>query len=97
MIILKCRELFEKDKSMVSINLPDDKEITICGDVHGQFYDLLNIFATNGNPSETNLYLFNGDFVDRGSFSVEVIMTLLAWKVAYPKYFFMNRGNHEAK
>ena len=57
----------------------------------------MNIFALNGSPSEENPYLFNGDFIDRGSFSVEVILTLLAWKVCLPQHFFMSRGNHEAK
>ena len=74
-----------------------DKEITVCGDTHGQFYDLLNIFKLNGNPSDENPYLFNGDFVDRGSFSVEVILTLMAWKVCNPKCMHLTRGNHEAK
>ena len=97
LIILKCRDLFEKDQSLVHITVPDDKEVTVCGDIHGQFYDLLNIFKINGNPSEDNPYLFNGDFIDRGSFAVEVIMTLLSWKVCYPKHFFMSRGNHESK
>jgi len=69
----------------------------VCGDIHGQFYDLLNIWSLNGNPSETNPYVFNGDFIDRGSFGIEVIMSMLAWKVCYPKKFFMTRGNHEAK
>jgi len=49
-----------------------------------QYYDLLNIFKLNGLPSEENPYLFNGDFVDRGSFSVEVIFTLFAFKCLYP-------------
>jgi serine/threonine-protein phosphatase 5 len=97
MIILKARDIFEKDKSLVHITVPDENEITVCGDIHGQFYDLLNIFKINGNPSRENPYLFNGDFIDRGSFSVEVIMTLLAWKVCYPTHFFMARGNHESK
>ena len=79
------------------MHLDDLEEITVCGDVHGQYYDLLNIFTINGNPSEENPYIFNGDFIDRGSFSVEVIITLLAWKVCYPQHFFMSRGNHEAK
>ena len=57
----------------------------------------MNIFTLNGNPSEENPYLFNGDFIDRGSFSVEVIIMMLAWKVCYPQHFFMSRGNHEAK
>ena len=70
-------------------------ELTVCGDVHGQYYDLLNIWEINGYPSETNPYLFNGDFVDRGSFSVEVIMALFAWKLLYPTKVFLARGNHE--
>lgn len=49
-----------------------------------QFYDLLNIFELNGLPSEDNPYLFNGDFVDRGSFSLEVILTLFAFKCMCP-------------
>lgn len=97
MIIQKARELFSKDKSLVQIYVADNEEITVCGDIHGQFYDLLNIFSLNGNPSEKNPYLFNGDFIDRGSFAVEVIITLLSWKVCYPKHFFMSRGNHESK
>ena len=51
----------------------------------------------NGNPSPTNPYLFNGDFVDRGSFSVEVIMCLLAWKVCDSNSMHLTRGNHESK
>ena len=80
---------------MVDIQREDQEEITVCGDIHGQYYDLLNIFEINGIPSPANPYVFNGDFIDRGSFSVEVIMTMLSWKVCYPNHFFMSRGNHE--
>ena len=97
MIIQKATELFEPLDSLVHISIDELEEITVCGDIHGQYYDLLNIFSINGNPSEENPYVFNGDFIDRGSFSVEVIMLMLAWKVCFPDHFFMSRGNHEAK
>jgi len=69
---------------------------TVCGDVHGQYYDLLNIFEMNGLPSKSNPYLFNGDFVDRGSFSLEVIVLFLSLKLVYPDHFYLLRGNHES-
>ena len=97
MIIQKATEIFEPLDSLVEISIDELEEITVCGDIHGQYYDLMNIFKINGNPSEENPYLFNGDFIDRGSFSVEVIMLMLAWKVCFPQHFFMSRGNHEAK
>ncbi|CDJ66091.1 serine/threonine protein phosphatase, putative [Eimeria necatrix] len=88
-------EILEPLPSLVDLEIPEDKEITICGDVHGQFYDLLNIFTINGMPSEENPYLFNGDIVDRGSFSVEVLLMMVACKLAYPNHMHITRGNHE--
>lgn len=101
LLIASAKQLSELT-SLVHIGLPrstDGKvgEITVCGDTHGQYYDLCNIFALNGLPSASNPYLFNGDFVDRGSFSVEVITTLLAWKLADPSCMHLTRGNHESK
>ncbi|KAL0127518.1 hypothetical protein PUN28_003062 [Cardiocondyla obscurior] len=95
-ILLDVKSWFMAQPSLVDITIPEDKKFTICGDIHGQFYDLLNIFKLNGLPSETNSYLFNGDFVDRGSFSVECIFTLFGFKLLYPNHFFMSRGNHES-
>lgn len=95
-IILQALKLFEKAPSLVDVNILDESKFTVCGDIHGQYFDLLNIFKLNGLPSEDNPYLFNGDFVDRGSFSVECILTLLGFKVLYPNHFFMSRGNHES-
>ncbi|CAN4103147.1 unnamed protein product [Withania somnifera] len=83
-IVLQTREMLRALPSLVDIVVPEGKPFTVCGDVHGQFYDLLNIFDLNGLPSEDNPYLFNGDFVDRGSFSLEVILTLFAFKCMCP-------------
>ncbi len=68
------------------------------GDLHGQFIDLFTIFDLNNLPSKNNIYLFNGDFVDRGRQQCEVYLTLLYGLVLYGSQFncfFLNRGNHE--
>lgn len=96
-ILLEMRKLLMVLPSLVDVTVPDNGHFTVCGDVHGQYYDLLNIFELNGLPSDENPYLFNGDFVDRGSFSVEVIFTLFALKCLYPQGIYVARGNHESK
>uniref|UniRef100_A0A5F8APL5 Serine/threonine-protein phosphatase n=2 Tax=Macaca TaxID=9539 RepID=A0A5F8APL5_MACMU len=94
-ILVQVKEVLSKLSTLVETTLKETEKITVCGDTHGQFYDLLNIFELNGLPSETNPYIFNGDFVDRGSFSVEVILTLFGFKLLYPDHFHLLRGNHE--
>lgn len=96
-IVLDARELFKQAPTLVDITIPKGKKFTVCGDVHGQFYDLLNIFQLNGFPSEENPFLFNGDVVDRGSFSVECILILFGFKLLYPNHLFIARGNHESE
>jgi serine/threonine-protein phosphatase 5 len=102
-ILQLATSYFKAQPSLVHIALPVDEttgkkgEVIVCGDTHGQYYDLCNIFSIGGEPSPSNPYLFNGDFVDRGSFSVEVVVALLALKLAYPTGLYMSRGNHETK
>ncbi|KAM6549832.1 hypothetical protein CsatB_021508 [Cannabis sativa] len=96
-IVLQTREMLQALPSLVDVTVPEGNHFTVCGDVHGQFYDLLNIFELNGLPSDDNPYLFNGDFVDRGSFSLEVILTLFAFKCMSPSAMYLARGNHESK
>ena len=73
-----------------------DSPVTICGDIHGQFYDLLELFKVATTVRIAN-YLFMGDFVDRGFYSVETFLLLLALKVRYPDRMYLIRGNHECR
>ena len=96
-MLLKVKTIFESQKeSLIDVNIPTGEKFTVVGDLHGQFYDLLHIFEINGYPSEKNPYLFNGDYVDRGVFSLECVTTLIAYKILYPNHLFMARGNHES-
>jgi serine/threonine-protein phosphatase 5 len=71
--------------------------VVVVGDTHGQFTDLLTIFRLGGMPSPSNVYLFNGDYVDRGPQDVEVLLTLYSIALAHPGSVYFNRGNHEQR
>uniref|UniRef100_A0A6Q2Y6V0 Serine/threonine-protein phosphatase n=1 Tax=Esox lucius TaxID=8010 RepID=A0A6Q2Y6V0_ESOLU len=71
------------------------KEITICGDLHGHLEDLLLVFYKNGLPSSERPYVFNGDYVDRGKDSLEILLILFSFLLVYPNDVHLNRGNHE--
>ena len=90
-VIDKVYPLIEKEESMLELEPP----IYICGDVHGQFYDLLRVFEIFKYPPESK-FLFLGDYVDRGKNSLECILLLLCLKIKFPERIFLLRGNHES-
>ena len=94
-LILDAERIFRREPTLLRVNVPHGSRLTVVGDLHGQLDDLVHIFVLNGLPSATNMYLFNGDFVDRGTHSCEVVFTIFAYKILYPNHVFLNRGNHE--
>mmetsp|Transcript_7018 Transcript_7018/g.14064 ORF Transcript_7018/g.14064 Transcript_7018/m.14064 type:complete len:493 (-) Transcript_7018:489-1967(-) len=96
-VLIQLRNLLVKLPSLIDVEIPDEEGVymSVLGDTHGQFYDLLNIFKINDKPSPKRPYLWNGDLCDRGSWSFETTFTAFAYKVLYPNSVFINRGNHE--
>ena len=90
-LIDKSLPLFKEAKMLIELEAP----LRVCGDIHGQYYDLLRIFEHCGYPGEYN-YLFLGDYVDRGKQSIESICLLLTYKIKYPTKVHLLRGNHES-
>nr|AAK52678.1 serine/threonine phosphatase Pph21p [Yarrowia lipolytica] len=87
-----AKGVLQKEENVQPVHAP----VTICGDVHGQFHDLMELFKIGGPCPDTN-YLFMGDYVDRGYYSVETVSYLVAMKVRYPNRLTILRGNHESR
>ncbi|CRL00729.1 CLUMA_CG013985, isoform A [Clunio marinus] len=88
----KAKEILAKESNVQEVKCP----VTVCGDVHGQFHDLMELFRIGGRSPDTN-YLFMGDYVDRGYYSVETVTLLVALKVRYRERITILRGNHESR
>ena len=89
-LITKTKKILLSQPIFLELESP----ITVCGDIHGQYPDLLKLFQLGGFPPDKN-YIFMGDYVDRGKQSIECICLLLCYKIKYDENFFILRGNHE--
>nr|XP_012640136.1 serine/threonine-protein phosphatase with EF-hands 1 isoform X1 [Microcebus murinus]XP_012640137.1 serine/threonine-protein phosphatase with EF-hands 1 isoform X1 [Microcebus murinus]XP_012640138.1 serine/threonine-protein phosphatase with EF-hands 1 isoform X1 [Microcebus murinus]XP_012640139.1 serine/threonine-protein phosphatase with EF-hands 1 isoform X1 [Microcebus murinus]XP_012640140.1 serine/threonine-protein phosphatase with EF-hands 1 isoform X1 [Microcebus murinus] len=94
-VLFETKKVLKRMANFNHVRTSRYAEITICGDLHGSLDDLFLIFYKNGLPSESNPYIFNGDFVDRGNNSMEVLMILFVSFLVYPNNVHLNRGNHE--
>lgn len=95
-ILEEAIKVFKAEPNCGIIPVPTkESPLTVVGDLHGSLADLNAIFDRQGTPSPSNRFIFNGDYVDRGTDGVEVILVLCAYKVLHPNSVHLNRGNHE--
>ncbi|XP_072900706.1 serine/threonine-protein phosphatase with EF-hands 1 isoform X2 [Hemitrygon akajei] len=94
-LLQETKKIVKKMPNIIHLSTHYSKDITVCGDLHGKLDDLLLIFYKNGLPMPEKPYVFNGDFVDRGENSMEVIIILFAFLLIFPNDVHLNRGNHE--
>lgn len=94
-IITDATKLLAMRPVVMHLQSPTDGKVIIVGDLHGQLKDLLHIISLHGQPSPQKIFVFNGDFVDRGPFGVEILLYIYVLLCAFPEYVHLNRGNHE--
>ncbi|KAJ5067170.1 serine/threonine-protein phosphatase pp2a-related [Anaeramoeba ignava] len=88
----KIKELLIYESNVAVVKTP----VSVVGDIHGQYYDLMEMFKVGGECPDTN-YLFLGNYVDRGYYSVETLSLLACLKIRYPSRITLLRGNHESR
>ncbi|GLT39374.1 hypothetical protein SLA2020_135700 [Shorea laevis] len=97
-LVLTASKILHKEPNCVRIDDVDsDSVVVVVGDLHGQLHDVLFLLRDAGFPSKNRVFVFNGDYVDRGAWGLETFLLLLAWKVFLPHRVYLLRGNHESK
>ncbi|XP_073151214.1 serine/threonine-protein phosphatase 7 [Henckelia pumila] len=100
-LVLTASKILHKEPNCVRIDensgLDSESRVVVVGDVHGQLHDVLFLLKDAGFPGDDRYFVFNGDYVDRGAWGLEVFLLLLAWKVLMPHRVYLLRGNHESK
>jgi diadenosine tetraphosphatase ApaH/serine/threonine PP2A family protein phosphatase len=92
-IVMRLMNQLYQETNVLHLHSP----IIICGDIHGQLDDLLQLFETAGGVDKDQAFLFLGDYVDRGYFSLNTFLYLASLKLQYPDRYFLLRGNHETR
>lgn len=95
-LITKASYILCQEPNCVKIQCDNNTEVVVVGDLRGQYLDLLNIWDSVGLPSDKQLFVFNGNYIDRGKSSLELFLVLLAWKAFLPHRIYLLRGNHES-
>ncbi|CAM0147085.1 unnamed protein product [Urochloa decumbens] len=96
-LVLAAAAILHREPNLVRVDPGPAQSVVVVGDVHGQLHDVMFLLRDAGFPSEERVFVFNGDYVDRGAWGLETLLLLLAWKVLHPNCVFLLRGNHESK
>uniref|UniRef100_K3YHZ5 Serine/threonine-protein phosphatase n=1 Tax=Setaria italica TaxID=4555 RepID=K3YHZ5_SETIT len=96
-LVLAAAAILHREPNLVRVDPRPGQAVVVVGDVHGQLHDVIFLLRDAGFPSEERIFVFNGDYVDRGAWGLETLLLLLAWKVLLPNCVFLLRGNHESK
>lgn len=96
-VVLSASKLLHREPNCLQVSVESSCSVVLVGDLHGQFHDLLHLLQLAGPPSSSRIFIFNGDYVDRGAWGLETFLLLLAWKIFLPHRVFLLRGNHETR
>jgi serine/threonine-protein phosphatase 5 len=83
-LLLAGAGILHREPNIVRVDPRPDQAVVVVGDVHGQLHDVMFLLRDAGFPSEERIFVFNGDYVDRGAWGLETLLLLLAWKVNFP-------------